>query len=192
MGGETPFLRTKDHWCKWLLLLLLGGCAPQLLEAQARLTPTRAIQREANQIIKQGHLGTNVPLTEVALIRNLLRAASTLRDRAPALHTPGELRSAGRVRQSLPEVGDLLIFKELPSVPSVAMVIRRYTQRRFDAITITRGAPRRIMVDMDHPTLRRSADGKIINTYLRKILRDDEDHEGYLAGSLVEEVRAIF
>jgi hypothetical protein len=98
------------------------------------------------------------------------------------------LRSGASVAPSDVRAGDALIFVEAPGVPRRAWVRARKARGVIEAVAITRGAVRRIVVDPAHPHARRRGD-RVVNTFLRARRPDDPAGARYLAGQLLVQIR---
>ena len=97
-------------------------------------------------------------------------------------------------------MGDLLIFKPLKNTLDVAVVLEVVKGQAVRAIGLLRGAPRELKLHLKLPSARR-LDDELINSYVRRAARvpgggaqegEVLEPSGYLAGELLDEVRALF
>lgn len=100
------------------------------------------------------------------------------------------LRSEGVRVSGPPRTGDLLFFSGAGGSPEVAIVWGVNRSGVIDARAVARGAVRSIKIDPGNPHLRRH-NGRIVNTFLRRIRRGDGPTERYLAGQLLTDVRRL-
>ena len=155
--------------------------------------------RRAEALIERGDL-EGAPINSVELALALYKDHPNLEGRIPRSLTTKGLWSVGVRRAGPPEVGDMLLFKPLKGTLEVAFVLEVVEGQALRAVAITRGAPRLIYAHLKLPHTRR-LDGELINSYVRRATpsrsssrsgSNELEGGGYLAGELLDEVRAIF
>lgn len=99
-----------------------------------------------------------------------------------------EVADGAPVSPAEARVGDVLLFAAAPDVPRRAWVRARRARGVIEALAITRGAVRRIVVDPAHPHARRRGD-RVVNTFLRARRPEDDAGARYLAGQLLVGIR---
>ena len=122
---------------------------------------------------------------------HLIRAAySGTRPRRTMGHarTLDALRAHGKSVGTSVQVGDVLYFQSLETVPATAIVRRVYPDGRILALGPWRGQLRPIRVHLKKPSTRRES-GRIFNSFIRQKKPGDSAKSGYLAGELVVDVR---
>ena len=181
-------------------VLMLSACGPTLLRPSSRGEVAEALKLKADSLMSSGEL-EGAPLNSTELVLALYRSHPKLYGRVPSVITPKGLRSLGVRRAEAPQVGDLLIFKPLKDTLDVAVVLEVVKGQAVRAIALLRGAPRELKLHLKLPSARR-LDDELINSYVRRAAQAqggraqgaDEALEpsGYLAGELLDEVRALF
>ena len=128
----------------------------------------------------------DAPATDLALVRAAFADAPGARSHAATL---GALRRDARKVSGAPRPADLLFFHGAGGAAEVAIVRSVGGDGVIDAIAVTRGAVRAIVIDSAHPDARRRG-GRIVNTFLRARRPGDEAGAAYLAGQLLD-VRSL-
>lgn len=123
------------------------------------------------------------PVTDLALVR------AVYGDRLDGASTLAALRR-GTVVVATPRPADLVFFHGAGGAAELAVVRSVGGDGVIDAIAVTRGAVRPIVVDPAHPHARRRG-GRVVNTFLRARRKGDEDGAAYLAGQLFIDARAL-
>ncbi len=185
------------------LVTPLVGCSSLVRPDDLRPAPHPLL--EAFGRASAGHLrplggtatdDTPPPRADRRALRRALDGLEGRRDLDPAGLDRAVGRAAGvdaradgrRIAPSEARAGDMLVFAEAPGVPRRAWVRARKARGVIEALAVTRGAVRRIVVDPAHPDARRRG-GHIVNTFLRARRPDDDPGARYLAGQLLIEVR---
>ncbi|MCB9542615.1 MAG: hypothetical protein H6703_09230 [Myxococcales bacterium] len=146
----------------------------------------RAVLAALTPLIGQRSLGDATP-TDLGL----LRAAFADVKGAPAdADTIAALRRQSRLVRGAPRPGDLLFFHGAGGAAELAIVRSVGGDGVIDAVAVTRGAVRSIVVDRNNPHARRRG-GRVVNTFLRARRQDDEPRAAYLAAQLLVDVRSI-
>lgn len=126
------------------------------------------------------------PANDIALLRAALHDIDGVRDPGDSL---AETRRASRpVNRPMP--GDLAFFDGAGGAAEVAIVRNRRDDGALEALAVTRGAVRRIVVHPEDPHTRRRA-GRVVNTFLRARRKGDEASAVYLAGQLLIDFRTL-
>ena len=123
------------------------------------------------------------PATDIALVR------AVYGDHLDGAATLAALRR-GTTAVATPRPADLVFFHGAGGAAELAVVRSVGGDGVIDAIAVTRGAVRPIVVDPAHPHARRRA-GRVVNTFLRARRKGDEDGAAYLAGQLLIDARAL-
>lgn len=123
------------------------------------------------------------PASDLALLR------AVYGDRLDGASTLAALRRRTAV-VATPRPADLVFFYGAGGAAEVAVVRSVGGDGVIDAVAVTRGAVRTIVVDPGHPHVRRRA-GRVVNTFLRARRKGDEAGAAYLAGQLVIDARAL-
>lgn len=183
----------------FLSLFFSAGCAPSLLGGAPRARAAEGLARRGAALMAEGAQGaqgpeSGPPSSSLALARALYSGDPALAERLQGALRVSDLRGAGVRRGGRPQVGDLLVFRELPDSLDVAVVLE-VSGARLRAVGLLRGAPREVLVDLGEPSARR-AGGELLNSYIRKA-RPAPREEGAaecpcLAGELLVDVRALF
>ena len=180
-----------------LALFFCAGCAPSLLGGAPRARAAEGLARRGAALMAAGAEGAESAAgvsSSLALARALYSGDPALAERLQGALRVSDLRGAGVRRGGRPQVGDLLVFRELPDSLDVAVVLE-VSGARLRAVGLLRGAPREVLVDLGEPSARR-AGGELLNSYIRKA-RPAPREEGAaecpcLAGELLVDVRALF
>lgn len=101
--------------------------------------------------------------------------------------TAGKLAS----RTDVPRPGDLLVFDRAVSdepADLIALVIARDARGVTEVVYPGGGVIRRGFLDPTRPSIRRDADGSIVNTFLRHVRRMPPTGTRYLAGELLAHI----
>lgn len=126
------------------------------------------------------------PASDIALLRAALYDIDGVQDPGDSL---AETRRASRpVGRPMP--GDLAFFDGAGGAAEVAIVRNRRDDGAIEALAVTRGAVRPIVVHPGDPHTRRRA-GRVVNTFLRARRKGDEASAVYLAGQLLIDFRTL-
>lgn len=126
------------------------------------------------------------PATDMGLLRAVFDTVDGVREPG---ETVSSARRAGRA-VTRPRPGDVAFFDGAGGAAEVALVHRLRDDGAIEALAVTRGAVRPIVVHPDDPHARRRA-GRIVNTFLRTRRPDDEASAVYLAGQLLIDFRTL-
>jgi len=179
---------------------LLGPAPPPVREPSSvdellRSRIVRAARRHAEDV---GRRADGMPLTSpahaageaFAFVRLVLADAGAGTSASDLIALRGTfLRRGALYRNRLPRLGDLVLFAGTgtrPRGPShVAVVVGVAPDGTLEVIGWRRGVVRRDRVNPIHPSSRR-LDGRIVNSFVRVIRRDDPPGTRYLAGELLD------
>lgn len=144
-----------------------------------------AILARLDELIGQRTIAER-PASDVGLLRAAVVGIDGVRD--PGATLANARRSARRVGRPAP--GDLAFFHGAGGAAEVAIVRGARADGAIEAVAVTRGAVRPIVLDPADPHSRRR-DGRIVNTFLRARRHDDEAGAVYLAAQLLVDFRTL-
>lgn len=173
------------------LVCSLSACGIRPLTRIERNQIEKHIPLQAQSLIKAKALPNQAPLTSLELVRVLFASHPLLKHRLPSPLTPGELLASGLRRPGQGQVGDLIIFKNLPRTLDYAVIIKVINPTRYKAVGILLGQVKQIEIDLASPQARRNQK-EVINTVIRPIKASDQTPYLYLAGALFSEFRSLF
>lgn len=173
------------------LCLSLSACGVRPLTRVERQQIESHIPTAARTLIDAKTLPNQAPMTNLELVRYLFASHPLLKERLPTPLTPGELMGSGLRRPGQGQVGDLIIFKDLPRTLEYAVIFKVLSPTRYQAVAILLGEVSQIEIDLKHPQARRDRNN-VINTVIRPINETDQAPYLYLAGALFSEFRTLF
>ncbi len=156
------------------------------IDSPSGAEPARAaiVQRLA-ELEGQARIGER-PATDMALLGAALEDLPGVR--APGASLSSARRNSRRVKRPAP--GDLAFFHGAGGAAELGIVRGLRSDGAIEAVAVTRGAVRAIVVHPGHPHARRRS-GRIVNTFLRARRRGDEASAVYLAGQLLIDFRTL-
>lgn len=162
------------------------GPTPPASESPTGAEPARAaiVQRLA-ELEGRARIDDR-PATDMALLKAALADIPGVR--VPGASLASARRNSRRVKRPAP--GDLAFFHGAGGAAELAVVRGLRADGAIEAVAVTRGAVRPIVVHPEHPHARRRS-GRLVNTFLRARRRGDEASAVYLAGQLLIDFRTL-
>jgi hypothetical protein len=148
------------------------------------LTACAATPRREDPLVRAARARLGAPAVDDA---GFLAAVLSARSAAAPSSDPGYLRALATVDGRLvpsPRPGAIVFFAQREAAFH-AGVVEKVDDRRITFFHAARGRVRRGVCDPLHPSLRRDARGRIVNTYLVPRRPDDLPGTHYLCGQLL-------
>ena len=180
LWGCSSGLRSSAPYVNTHVLLKPSTIKGSALEEQVEADNTKA-RKTIVRLLKKHEGETYTPEQWDQIVLNLLRN-QTEKSTARNLTEVTERTDLDALR-----VGDLILFRRRPGTALSAVVLKRFKDGRILVRGPIRGTVTQFYVNPQNPMIRRQR-SKIHNSFMRTVSQDDNQH-GYLAGTLVKEVR---